>query len=117
MADNQIDYIALRLRDGTIGAVITRTALELHLLAAAVARSDGRRMVISDAFLSTLAGVDTTTYALELETAGMWQRTDDGGYRFSAPWLNRTADTDEDTDDFGANDFGADEFDSGEFGE
>ena len=93
MADKRIEFIALRLRDGTIGAVITREALELHLLAAAIARSDGRRLFASDAFLSTLHGVDTTTYALELETAGVWQRTDDG-YRFSAPWLNRVADAD-----------------------
>lgn len=91
MADKRITYIALRLRDGSIGAVITRGALELHLLAAAIARSDGRRRFVSDAFLSTLHGVDTTTYALELETAGVWQRTDDGGYQFSAPWLNRVA--------------------------
>lgn len=91
MADKRIDFIALRLRDGTIGAVITRAALELHLLAAAVARSDGRRRFISDESLSALRGVDTTTYAIELETAGVWQRTDDDGYRFSAHWLNRVA--------------------------
>lgn len=93
MADKRIDFIALRLRDGTIGAVITRAALELHLIAAAIARSDGRRRFIGDEFLSSLQGVDTTTYALELETAGVWQRSDDGGYHFSAPWLNRVAHT------------------------
>jgi hypothetical protein len=94
MADKRIEYIALRLHDGTIGAVITREALELHLLAAVIARSDGRERFVSDAFLATLRGVDTTTYALELESAGVWQRTDDSGYRFSAPWLNRVAYTD-----------------------
>jgi hypothetical protein len=91
MADKSVDFIALRLRDGTIGAVVSRAALELHLLAAAIGRSDGRRRFVSDAFLSTLDGVDTTTYALELQTAGVWLRSDDGGYHLSAPWLNRVA--------------------------
>ena len=85
MADLQ--FVALRLRDGTVAAVVARAALELHLLAAVVARSGGHPGFVSDVFLSTLDGVDTSHHALELEMEGLWKRCDTG-YEFSAPWVD-----------------------------
>ena len=83
MSDMFCEYVALRLRDGSIGAVVARSAMELHLFAAVVGKSEGRPGFVSDALLSTLDGVDTATCALELEMEGLWLRVD-RGYRLNA---------------------------------
>jgi hypothetical protein len=92
MSDMFRVYVALRLRDGSTGAVV-RSAMELHLFAAVVGKFEGRPGFVSDALLSTLDGVDTATCALELEIEGLWVRVD-SGYRLNAPRLSRAVSTD-----------------------
>lgn len=58
--------------------VLSRSALQLHVAGVVNSIEDGRPGFVSDDYLNAIAA-ETTTAALELEAAGMWERRD-GGY-------------------------------------
>ena len=57
--------------------VLSRAALQLHAAAIASSIEDGQPGFVSDYYLNAIAA-ETTTAALELEAAGMWERRDSG---------------------------------------
>lgn len=57
---------------------LSRSAFQLHSVGSIHSIRDGHPGFVSDDYLNAVAA-DTTTTALELEAAGMWQRRD-GGY-------------------------------------
>jgi hypothetical protein len=56
---------------------LSRAALQLHMAGVINSIADGHPGFVSDDYLNAIAA-ETTTAALELETAGMWERRDDG---------------------------------------
>lgn len=58
--------------------VLSRSALQLHVAGVVNSIEGGRPGFLSDGYLNAIAA-ETTTAALELEAAGMWERRD-GGY-------------------------------------
>ena len=58
--------------------VLSRAALQLHAAGIASSVEDGQPGFVSDDCLNAMAA-ETTTTALELEAARMWERRD-GGY-------------------------------------
>ena len=61
---------------------LSRAAIQLHMAAAINSLADGHPGFVSDDYLNAIAA-ETTTAAVELETAGMWERRD-GGYLITA---------------------------------
>jgi hypothetical protein len=58
--------------------VLSRSAFQLHSFGIINSIKDGHPGFVSDDYLNAIAA-ETTTTALELEAAGMWERRD-GGY-------------------------------------
>jgi hypothetical protein len=58
--------------------VLSRVAFQLHSFGVINSIKDGRPGFVSDDYLTAISA-ETTTTALELEAAGMWERRD-GGY-------------------------------------
>lgn len=68
------------LRDGRRGAHVSATAIELHVRVVSRSVRTARPDFVADAGLDAIApGSVTTVAALELWTAGLWQRVP-GGY-------------------------------------
>jgi hypothetical protein len=60
------------------GKVVSRTALRLHVFAILASIESGSPGVVSDSYLDAIT-VDTSSAAIELCTAGLWERGE-GGY-------------------------------------
>jgi hypothetical protein len=69
--------------------VLSRAALPLHAAAIASSIEDGQARFVNDDYLNAIAA-ETTTAALELEAAGMWERRD-GGYLIVADEMVKIA--------------------------
>ena len=67
-------------RPGRIAArsLVSRAALRLHVYAILASIEAGRPGFVTDAYLDGVT-VDTSLAAIELRTAGLWERAD-GGY-------------------------------------
>lgn len=57
--------------------VLSRAAFQLHSFAVMNSIRDGHPGFVSDDYLNAIAA-ETTTTAVELEVAGIWERRDDG---------------------------------------
>ncbi len=57
--------------------VLSRAAIQLHTAGIASSIQDGQPGFVSDDYLNAISA-ETTTTALELEAAGMWERRDNG---------------------------------------
>ncbi len=69
--------------------VLSRAAIQLHAAAIVSSIEDGQPGFVSDDYLNAIAA-ETTTTALELEAAGMWERRD-GGYLIVADEMLKVA--------------------------
>ena len=69
--------------------VLSRTAFQLHAAGIVNSIEDGRPGFVSDEYLNSITA-ETTTTAVELETAGMWERRD-GGYFIVADEMVKAA--------------------------
>jgi hypothetical protein len=67
--------------------VLSRAAIQLHATASSI--EDDQPGFVSDDYLNAIAA-ETTTTALELEAAGMWERRD-GGYLIVADEMVKVA--------------------------
>jgi hypothetical protein len=67
--------------------VLSRAAIQLHATASSI--EDDQPGFVSDDYLNAIAA-ETTTTALELEAAGMWERRD-GGYLIVADEMLKVA--------------------------
>jgi len=69
--------------------VLSRAAIQLHTAGVVNSIQDGQRGFVSDDYLNAISA-ETTTTALELEAAGMWERRD-GGYLIVADEMLKVA--------------------------
>lgn len=69
--------------------VLSRAAIQLHVAGIVNSIEDGQPGFVSDDYLNAIAA-ETTTTALELEAAGMWERRD-GGYLIVADEMVKVA--------------------------
>jgi len=69
--------------------VLSQAAIQLHAAAIASSIEDGQPGFVSDDYLNAIAA-ETTTTALELEAAGVWERRD-GGYLIVADEMVKVA--------------------------
>ena len=69
--------------------VLSRAAIQLHTAGIVNSIQDGQPGFVSDDYLNAISA-ETTTTALELEAAGMWERRD-GGYLIVADEMLKVA--------------------------
>jgi hypothetical protein len=77
--------------------VLSRSAFQLHSFAVLNSLQDGYPGFVSDDYLNAIA-VETTTTALELEAAGMWERRDGGYFIVADEMVKMAIDFNEETD-------------------
>ena len=77
--------------------VLSRAAFQLHSFGVINSIKDGRPGFVSDDYLNAISA-ETTTTALELEAAGMWERRDGGYFIVADEMLKVAIDFNEQTD-------------------
>lgn len=74
--------------------LLSRAAFQLHGFASVNSLTDGHPGFVSDDHLNAISA-ETTTAAMELETAGMWERRDDGYFIVADQMLKMAIDAHE----------------------